>query len=337
MAGKLRKLFTNSEIMDAVERGETFASAADMLTELGRGTISKALVKYWHRGLKEVTRKNGEPYIGTTVLDRKIRNEEVEVRDRSAEDDLALSLTCETEEDNSCILHICDTHAPYSHPDLIPFLRAVKEHYQPTRVVHGGDEVDNHALSFHDSDPNLDSAGKELHEARKVITDLHSLFPEMQICHSNHGSLIYRRALKCGIPTEYLKSYREILFPDGGGEGWSWHEKIRLTLPNGEAVQFQHQCAGDPVNAAAHERCNLVLSHEHSKFHITYSASHAALYFGMHGGCLLDAPSLAFAYGKTALKRAIIGCAVIIDSQPVLVPMLLSKGGRWTGRLGGLS
>jgi len=56
----------------------------------------------------------------------------------------------------------------------------------------------------------------------------------------------------------------------------------------------------------------------------------------MYGGCLLDADSLAFAYGKVYPKKPIIGCSVIIDSQPVLVPMLLSKGGRWTGRLGGI-
>lgn len=332
MAGQLRKMFTNDEIASATS-GRSLSEAAEVLSRLGRGTVSKKLVTYWHRNLTEVTKKNGEPYIGTTVLDRKIRNKEVKLRDRSAVDD---SATQPAAEDNSCILHLCDTHAPYSHPDLIPFLTAVKEHYQPSRVIHGGDEVDCHALSFHDSDPALDAAGPELHKARKSIAELHALFPEMQILHSNHGSLVYRRALKAGIPAECLKSYREILFPDGGGQGWSWHDKVRVTLPNGEQVQFQHQCSGDVIAAAAHERASLVLAHEHSKYQIVYSASRAALYFGMYGGCLLDADSLAFAYGKVYPKKPIIGCSVIIDSQPVLVPMLLSKGGRWTGRLGGI-
>lgn len=330
MAGKVRKLFTNEEILSACE-GRSYAEGASQLSSLGRGTVSKKLVMYWHRGLTEVTRKDGAPYIGTTVLDRKIRNNEVNLRERSPQDDAALQ---EPTEDNSCILHICDTHSPYSHPDLIPFLTAVKEHYKPTRVIHGGDEVDCHALSFHDSDPALDAAGPELHKARQGIAALHALFPEMQILHSNHGSLIYRRALKYGIPAEYLKSYREILFPEGGGQGWSWHDKVRLTLPNGECVQFQHQCSGDVVTAAAHERASLVLSHEHSKFSVVYSASRAALYFGMYGGCLLDADSLAFAYGKVYPKKPIIGCSIIINSQPILVPMLLSKGGRWTGKIG---
>lgn len=340
MAGRLRKLFTNEEVLEAlaVDAGyEQYACsiAAERLTSLGRGSVSRELVRYWQRNLTEVTKKNGEPYIGTTVLDRKIREHEVVLRDRSPEDDKPIERSIT--EDNSCILFLCDTHAPYSHRDLIPFLAEVKRVYRPTRIIHGGDEVDNHALSFHDSDPNLDSAGPELYRARQTLRELHDLFPVMELCHSNHGSLVYRRALKAGIPTEYLKSYREILFPNGEGQGWSWKEQIRLTLPNGEALQVQHQCAGDITAAAAHERCNLVLAHEHSKFEIIYKASKSALYFGLYGGCLIDFNSLAFAYGKTLIKRPIIGCSVIVDSQPILVPMLLDEEGRWTGKVGGVN
>lgn len=335
MSGKLRKLFTNDQILTAVigAEGKSYIAAARYLSDLAKVTISRELVRYWHRNLTEVTKNNGDPYIGTTVLDRKIRDTEVKIRERSPEDDRALYSDVR---DNTCILHICDTHAPYNHVDMIPFLAEVKHLYQPTRVIHGGDEVDNHALSFHDSDPNLDSAGPELHKARAVIKQLEELFPVVELVHSNHGSLVYRRAAKHGIPTEYLKSYREVLFPDGGGAGWSWEEQIRIVLPNGEDLQFQHQCSGDIMNAAAHERCNIVLSHEHSKFEINYKASKSALYFGIYGGCLLDLKSLAFAYGKTHPKRPIIGCSVIVDSQPVLIPMILDQHGRWTGKVGGI-
>ena len=60
------------------------------------------------------------------------------------------------------ILIISDTHIPYHHKDLFPFLKAIKKLYKPTKIVHIGDEVDKHALSFHDSDPDLPSAGDEL-------------------------------------------------------------------------------------------------------------------------------------------------------------------------------
>ncbi|MCK8363719.1 metallophosphoesterase, partial [Erwinia amylovora] len=63
---------------------------------------------------------------------------------------------------NKCILVVSDLHAPFNHPDSVAFLKAIKAKYKPTRVILTGDEVDFHAISFHDSDPDLDSAGKEL-------------------------------------------------------------------------------------------------------------------------------------------------------------------------------
>jgi hypothetical protein len=53
----------------------------------------------------------------------------------------------------------------------------------------------------------------------------------------------------------------------------------------------------------------------------------------MQVGCLVDKDSLAMAYAKNNLKRPIIGCAMIVEGIPLLIPLLLSKGGRWTGKL----
>ena len=334
MTTKLRKLYTNQEILDAVESSENYVEAARKLSDLRGQELSRQLVVYWHRTIVEFTKANGEPYAGTTVADRHIREEEVNLRVPSPNDYCAAR---EVPHDNSCILVIPDQHAPYEHPDALDFLIAVAAKYRPTRVINLGDEVDNHALSFHDSDPNLDSAGTELLKAQRFVKKLATIFPFQEICHSNHGSLVYRRALKSGIPVEYIKSYRDILFPEGGGEGWSWHEAIRTTLPNGQIVQFQHQVSGDLMANASHERCSLVLGHEHGRFEIEHRASKAALYWGAYAGCLIDHKSLAFAYGKLFPRKPLIGCMVIVDSQPLLVPMLLNKDGRWVGKLGGVS
>ena len=43
------------------------------------------------------------------------------------------------------------------------FLRALKKKYKGFDLVVGiGDEIDQHAISMHDSDPDLPSAGDEL-------------------------------------------------------------------------------------------------------------------------------------------------------------------------------
>tara|TARA_R110002050_G_scaffold115081_4_gene231082 strand:- start:839 stop:1834 length:996 start_codon:yes stop_codon:yes gene_type:complete len=328
---KLRKLFTNAEVLDAINSTDSDRKAGVKLSALGRGNISKQLMRYWRRQLTEVTKSNGEPYAGTTVLDRKIRNEEVNLRPASITDDDRIG---NVREDNSRILIIPDQHAPYHHVDALDFLAAVAAKIRPTRVVNLGDETDGHALSMHDSDPNLDSAGVELMKARKFIGALERMFPVMDVCHSNHGSLVYRRAFKSGIPTEYIKSYREILFTNGGGKGWDWKDKHRITLPNGEDVIFQHQSAGDTLNNAAHERASIVEGHEHGKFEIQYRSSTTALYWSLISGCLIDPKALAFAYGKLFPKKPLLGCSVIIDSIPRLIPMELHNG-RWTGNLSG--
>ena len=57
------------------------------------------------------------------------------------------------------VLIISDTHIPYHVKELIPFLRELKKIVKPDKVIHIGDELDKHAMSFHDSDPDLTSAG----------------------------------------------------------------------------------------------------------------------------------------------------------------------------------
>lgn len=192
---------------------------------------------------------------------------------------------------------------------------------------------DNHAISFHDSDPNLDSAGVELEKAKVFIQQLHAMFPVMRICHSNHGSLVYRKAHAHGLPAQLIKSYREILFPQGGGEQWEWRDQFKLKLPNGDKVLFKHETAGDPLSDAAHNRCNLVTGHLHGKFSINSAASSEAYYWAASAGCLIDKDSTAFAYGKNHKLKPIIGCLVIKDSLPILVPMRLNEDGEWNGKL----
>src|ERR1700749_1207382 len=93
------------------------------------------------------------------------------------------------------ILVLSDMHHPYAHPDTVPFLKAVKAKYKPDTVVCIGDEADFHDSSFHDSDPDLDSAGVELEKAIKGLAPIYKLFPKVTVIESNHGSMVMRKAL----------------------------------------------------------------------------------------------------------------------------------------------
>jgi hypothetical protein len=226
----------------------------------------------------------------------------------------------ETEQDNSRILFISDTHIPYHNPDLIPFLKGLKQKYNPTRIIHLGDEVDHHATSFHDSDPDLDSAGSELKKALPVIKQLEELFPVMDLIDSNHGSMIYRKAKHHGIPRSYIRPYNEVLEV---GLGWKWHHDLLLTLPNGQEVYVHHGKNADAIKVSQMMGMSHVCGHYHESFAIKYWSTPRGLYWGVNAGCLIDRKSLAFAYNNVNLKRPVIGTALIIDGVPVLEAMPL--------------
>ena len=112
--------------------------------------------------------------------------------------------------DTRRILCISDQHMPYHHPDTFKFLAAIKKQYKPTLIINGGDEVDQHALSFHDSDSDLPAAGDELVKATKFIKQLEKMFPTMLLLDSNHGSMVTRKMKHHGIPMKYLATSQQI-------------------------------------------------------------------------------------------------------------------------------
>ncbi len=231
--------------------------------------------------------------------------------------------------DNSRILLISDMHIPYHHQDTIPFLLHLKEKYRPTRVICLGDEVDGHALSFHDSDPDLPSAGDEIRQALPVIAELFKIFPKMDILESNHGSLVWRKAKVFGIPKHYIKSYNEVL---GVDSGWKWSFDLTVDLPNGQKCYMHHGKTSNIIQLSQQMGMNASQGHYHETFKIDYWGNSTGLYWGMQCGCLIDDDKLAFNYNNVNIKRPIIGTGLIIDSIPVLEPMILDKEGRWVGR-----
>lgn len=231
-------------------------------------------------------------------------------------------------EDNSRVLLISDMHIPYHHPDTLPFLKHLKSKYNPTRIICLGDELDKHSLSFHDSDPDLPSAGDELRAALPVVKELYKMFPKMDLLESNHGSLVYRKANHHGIPRHYIKSYNEVL---GVDDGWQWWHDMTITLPNGNKCYLHHGKATNITKTSQTMGMCSVAGHYHETFKVEYWANPNSLYWGLQVGCLIDNSAYAFNYNNCNLKRPIIGTGLIIDSMPVLEPMVLGKDGRWVG------
>ena len=232
--------------------------------------------------------------------------------------------------DTNRILVISDLHAPFYHPDTINFLKAIKALVNPTMVLLTGDEVDNHAISYHDSDPDLHSAGEELDRAIASLKPIYKLFPVADILHSNHGNLLDRKALSHGLPKAMLKTPKEILSPP---DGWNWHFDVFVKLPTGYDCYFHHSKGANVLTNAQRMGCSFVQGHHHEKFEINYYSTPTGLNFGMTVGCLVNQKHPAFAYAKNNSKRFILGVGVIWNGIPQLIPMILNEKYRWVGEL----
>lgn len=225
------------------------------------------------------------------------------------------------------MLLIGDHHSPYHHIDYLDFLKAVNKKYNCKLQIHLGDEVDSHAISFHDSESELLSAGDELNAAIDSLVPWNKAFPKLKLLSSNHGSLIFRRLKSQGIPVTYIRPLKEIY----NTPMWSWHDEIILRTNAGD-VYLCHGKSGVYNKLAREIGCSAVQGHFHSKLEITWCNSVFNQRFSMFVGCGINIDSLAFAYGKNHIPTPMLGCG-IIDAQgmPHIIKMNLTKSNRWNG------
>tara|TARA_R100000988_G_scaffold83633_1_gene46658 strand:- start:1853 stop:2551 length:699 start_codon:yes stop_codon:yes gene_type:complete len=226
---------------------------------------------------------------------------------------------------NRCVLVISDLHIPYHHKDSFDFLREIKKQFKPDFVVNIGDLLDFHAISFHEHNPDLPSIGDELTVSKNYIKELESIFPNVTEVHSNHSSLVYRRAIKYGMSAQFLRPYGEFL----GTKKWQWVDDLKLQMCNGKSVYFTHGRSADVLKVSQTMAMNCVQGHYHTKFSIGYWANPDDLYWGMQVGCLINQKSMAFSYAKNFSTRFVLGCGIIIEGMPRLLPMVLDDDGNW--------
>ncbi len=83
-------------------------------------------------------------------------------------------------------LIISDTHLPFEKEGYLEFCKRIEKRFDCTRVVHIGDLVDNHAISYHEHDPDGWSPAQEMKEVDKQLQKWYKAFPEVYLCRGNH-------------------------------------------------------------------------------------------------------------------------------------------------------
>lgn len=173
-----------------------------------------------------------------------------------------------------------------------------------------GDLVDNHAISYHEHDPDGFSPKDEIIEAKKRLKGWFKAFPEVYLCLGNHDRMVDRKGRTVGLPSEVFKPFRDIWeLPIGWKEDFSWEI---------DSVIYQHGTglSGDNAHlkAAFNNRQSTVIGHTHHTLGGDYIANEKDRIFGVNCGCGIDRRAYAFAYGKDFVKKPLLGCAVITDA-----------------------
>lgn len=226
-------------------------------------------------------------------------------------------------------LVIPDLHAPFIHKDALAFVTEIRDSFKTDTTVFLGDEIDSHAVSNYQSDPDGMSAGHELDAAIVCLKDWYKEFPEAMVCVSNHTIRPWIKMAGVGLPRKLQPKLRQVL---EAPEGWRWADHWRIgkvVFEHGDGVGGQYPYA----NAMRLNGVSTVIGHHHGAFGIHWHRTPHLLTFGMALGCLVDESSYAFAYGKKHKTKPILGAGMILDGQPILIKMQLNKAGRWNGKI----
>lgn len=210
------------------------------------------------------------------------------------------------------VLVIGDLHEPFCLNGYLQHCINTYKKYKCDEVIFIGDIIDNHASSYHETDPDGHSAGQELKMAIQRIKQWYNSFPKATVIIGNHDRLIMRKAYSSGLSKMWIKDYAEVL----GTPGWNFTESIEI-----DDVLYIHGEGGTARARVRRDLQSIVQGHLHSQAYIDWCVGAKFKLFGMQVGCGIDHKSYAMAYGKEGPKPA-ISCGVILEGKtPINIMM----------------
>jgi len=223
-------------------------------------------------------------------------------------------------ENGSNVLIIGDLHEPFCLDGYLEHCLKVYNDFNCNKVLFIGDLLDNHAVSYHEHDPNGKSPYDEYLLAIERLKRWYLAFPEAKVCIGNHDELPVRRVFSSGLPKFWIKSLEQILQVPDTYEFGLHHVIDDVFYTHGTGLSGD----GAAMKIADKNRQSAVIGHLHSVSNIKYSASYKDIIFGMTVGCGIDYKQYAFNYGRDLPNKPIISCGVVLEGKvPVLIPMEL--------------
>ena len=203
---------------------------------------------------------------------------------------------------NKNVLVIGDLHLPFCLDGYLEHCIQMYKLYRCNEVVFIGDIIDNHASSYHETDPDGMNAGQELSLAISQIQKWYKAFPKATVVIGNHDRLIMRKAYSSGLSRHWIRDYSEVLKVDN----WKFQESIEI-----DGVLYIHGEGGTARTKMKNDLQSVVQGHLHTQCYIEWLVGAKFKIFGMQVGCGIDHKSYAMAYAKAGKKPA-IACGVIL-------------------------
>ena len=212
------------------------------------------------------------------------------------------------------VLIIGDLHEPFCLEGYLEHCIETYYKYNCNEVVFIGDIIDNHASSYHETDPDGYSAGQELKLAISNIQKWYQSFPKATVIIGNHDRLIMRKAYSAGVSKMWIKDYAEVL----GVPDWNFTESIEI-----DDVLYIHGEGGEARARVRRDLQSIVQGHLHTKCYTDWIVGSKFKLFGLQVGCGIDHTKYAMAYAKENAKPA-IACAVVLNGEtPINIMMNL--------------
>jgi len=216
------------------------------------------------------------------------------------------------------VLLVGDLHLPAERQDYLQFCKNIKRKHKCTEVMFIGDILDHHAISFHQKNPDSDSAVEEYNKAMGALKKWHKAFPKARVCIGNHDERVHRMAAASGIPAMYLKEYSDIYETPY----WDWEYEHDI-----DGIYYYHGTGTSgglcpAFNTAKARLQSSVAGHIHSTAAILYTSGPTGeKIFGMNVPNGVDKDHKLMYYSRNFLRKPVNGVGIVKDGKPYMEVM----------------
>lgn len=218
---------------------------------------------------------------------------------------------------NKKILVLGDIHLPWCDWNALEQAAEFNKKYKADRVITVGDLTDQKTWSKFGRDTDDPGNNEEWKQVLISAKRLYKLFPNMVILIGNHDIRYLKAAKIAGIPSQMLKTLKEML----PFKGWNWHTDDDPYVVDNISYLHGDEHPGTVEQKACILGMPVVQGHTHKARLVYVTTPHKNLW-GLDAGCIVDSKGPAARYAAKSLRKTFVGFATITNRIPRLHPKI---------------